>query len=89
MRHEIGDALQHAAWFENEGRQRDSREVGAGTELRDDVGEDISLLRGHDSLVAAILGVAVLGAVGFGGRAVHGARRRVLAVAAEHHVGAE
>jgi hypothetical protein len=35
----LGNAFQHAAWFEDESGQRHPAEVGTGTELADDVHE--------------------------------------------------
>ena len=58
--HEVGDALEHAPRFEDEGGQGDAGEVGAGVELLDDVLEDIALLARHHRL---ILVGALLGAV--------------------------
>jgi hypothetical protein len=62
--HEIRDSFEHAAGFQNEGREGDTRELGAWSQLADDVGKDVALLGGHDGLVLV------------GDVAVHAAARR-------------
>lgn len=49
--HEIGDAFEHRSWLENEGRQRHSTQVGAWSQLADDVRQDIALVLVNDRLI--------------------------------------
>lgn len=52
--HEVGDSLKHAARFQDEGREGYTREFGAGSQLADDVCEDVSLLRRNDGFVLVV-----------------------------------
>lgn len=51
--HEVGDSFEHAAWFQDEGGEGDSAEIGARPELGYDVGEDIALFGADDLNVFA------------------------------------
>lgn len=45
--HEVRDALEHTAGFENEGGKNDTTQVGPGSQLGDNMGEDIALIGLH------------------------------------------
>lgn len=64
MCHEVCDSFEHAAWFEDEGGQGDAGQVGAGTQLADDVREDVALLGGDDGLVLVGVFLAIEAAAG-------------------------
>lgn len=76
--HEVRYALEHGSRFEDECGKGDAGEVGARSQLGDDVREDVALLRRHHGLV-------FVGAALFGGALARA--ERVLSVAEYHLCG--
>jgi len=71
----LGNAFQHAAWFEDESGQRHPAEVGTGTELADDVHEYTSLCGIERLLVLLIrLESIVISSAGIGARPKAGSK---------------
>jgi hypothetical protein len=54
MSHKIRDAFEHRAWLEDKSRQRNSTQVGAWSQLADDVGQDIALILVYDRLIVGV-----------------------------------
>jgi hypothetical protein len=53
MSHEVGDPFQHGARLQNEGRQYDSAQVCARSELGNDMRQHIALFRLNDLIFPA------------------------------------